>query len=44
MCMNPAALEIKPPANADHVHWDFGRPNKQTHSAYENSRELFIQR
>ena len=27
LCMNPTALEIKPPANADHMHWDFGRPS-----------------
>jgi len=38
----PAALEMKPPASADHMHWDFGRPYEQTHSAYENSEELFI--
>ena len=44
MCMNPAAVEIKPPANADHVRWDIGRPNEETHATHENSQELFIQR
>jgi len=41
--MNPAALEMKPPANGDHVHWDFGRPNEQTHATRANFQELFIQ-
>ena len=44
MCMNAAAIEMKPPANADHVRWDFGRPNEQTHATHANSQELFIQR
>jgi len=32
-------FEIKPPTNADHVHWDFGRPNEQTRATHENSQD-----
>ena len=28
--------------DANHVHWDFGRPNEQTRATHENSQELFI--
>jgi len=43
-CVWTQQLEIKPPTDADHVHWDFGRPKEQTHSTHENSEELFIER
>ena len=36
----PAALEMEPPADADHVRWDFGRPNKQTHATHETHNRL----
>ena len=41
-CMNPAALEMKPPTDIDHVHSDFGRPNEETHATHENFQELFF--
>jgi len=43
-CVWTQQLETKPPADNDHVHWDFGRPNEQAHSTHENCQELFIQR
>jgi len=42
LCMNSAALEMKPPTDTDHVHWDFGRTKEQTQSTHDNSEELFI--
>ena len=42
LCMDPAALAMKPPTDSetDHVHWDFGRPEEQTHSTHENTEDF----
>jgi len=39
LCMVPGALEIMPPANAYHVHWDFRRHNEQTRATWK----LFVE-